>query len=494
MCDPDPGRLDEVRAKYPEVRTTSSATEVFADSEVKGVVVATPASTHADIGARALEAGKDVLIEKPMALTAEDGERLLELSKSNDRLLAVGHVLEYHPAVRKLKELIVAGELGRVRYLYSNRLNHGRIRTEENALWSFAPHDIAIMLRFLGSLPEEVSCTGGAYLNRNVPDITHTSLRFPGEVRGHIFVSWLHPFKEHRFVVLGDEQMAVFDDTQPWSNKLLLYPHKVDWLEGQIPVARKAEAVAIDLTETEPLKLECLDFVQCLETRAQPLVDASSGLDVLRVLETAQRSLDRHGESQHIAPTDKPSLHLHPTASVDEGAEIGDGTYVWHFSHVMKGATVGRNCSLGQNVFVGPRVRIGDGVKIQNNVSLYEGVEVEDHVFCGPSVVFTNVINPRSEIERKNEFKNTLVKRGATLGANSTLVCGVTVGRYAFVAAGAVVTRDVPDHAVVIGNPGRVKGWMCECGVKLELAEGKASCLNCGKAYRSDSQDRVVRA
>jgi UDP-2-acetamido-3-amino-2,3-dideoxy-glucuronate N-acetyltransferase len=172
----------------------------------------------------------------------------------------------------------------------------------------------------------------------------------------------------------------------------------------------------------------------------------------------------------------------HESAFIDEGVEIGDGTTIWHVSHVLEGSRIGRDCKIGQNVVIGPRVTIGDGVKIQNNVSIYEGVELEDHVFCGPSLVFTNVINPRSEIRRMGELRRTRVRTGATLGANSTIVCGVTIGRYAFVGAGAVVTRDVPDYALVFGAPAGVRGWMCECGVKLSWADGQAECA-CGRSY-----------
>jgi UDP-2-acetamido-3-amino-2,3-dideoxy-glucuronate N-acetyltransferase len=173
----------------------------------------------------------------------------------------------------------------------------------------------------------------------------------------------------------------------------------------------------------------------------------------------------------------------HESSYVDEPCTIGDGTKIWHFSHVMKDSVIGRNCNLGQNVLVSSGVRMGDNCKVQNNVSLYTGVVLEDHVFCGPSMVFTNVVNPRSEVVRKDEYKQTLVKRGASIGANATIVCGVTIGSYAFIGAGSVVTRDVPDFALLIGNPARRTGWMCRCGVKLEVAGAEAACGSCGTAY-----------
>jgi len=181
----------------------------------------------------------------------------------------------------------------------------------------------------------------------------------------------------------------------------------------------------------------------------------------------------------------KKEYFIHPSSYADEGALIGKGTKIWHFSHIMRGARIGRDCIVGQNVVMGAGTRIGDRCKIQNNVSIYKGVTLEDEVFCGPSCVFTNVYNPRAFIERKNEFLPTLVRRGATIGANATIVCGVTIGSYAFVGAGAVVKRDIPDHAIVAGIPAKKIGWACKCGVTLKIARGRSKCRSCGESYQS---------
>ena len=189
-------------------------------------------------------------------------------------------------------------------------------------------------------------------------------------------------------------------------------------------------------------------------------------------------------KTHKLYETRKQEYFLHESSYVDEGCDIGVGTQIWHFSHVLRGSKIGENCKIGQNVVIGPNVTVGNGCKIQNNVSLYEGVTLEDEVFCGPSMVFTNVFNPRSAIPRMSELRPTLVKKGTTIGANATIVCGYTIGQYAFIGAGAVVTKDVPDYALITGSPGRIEGWMCKCGVKLNFDEqGIGRCKTCTRAY-----------
>ena len=177
---------------------------------------------------------------------------------------------------------------------------------------------------------------------------------------------------------------------------------------------------------------------------------------------------------------------VHPTAIVDEPVEIGEGTKIWHFSHVMSGAKIGRNCMIGQNAFISSGAILGNNIKIQNNVSIFDGVILEDDVFCGPSMVFTNVFNPRSFISRRKEFRPTVVGRGATVGANATVICGNKIGQYAFIGASSVVTKDVPDYALVYGNPGQVKGWVCQCAEGIIFRAGKAKCKTCGRKYQKD--------
>jgi len=204
------------------------------------------------------------------------------------------------------------------------------------------------------------------------------------------------------------------------------------------------------------------------------------------VLDACERSLRSGGRPVDLKAAEPPDYFADPTAVIDTGAEIGSGTKIWHFSHVMAGAKVGTGCNFGQNVVISPGVKIGNNVKIQNNVSVYTGVELEDDVFCGPSMVFTNVINPRSHVIRKHEYRRTLVKRGASIGANATVVCGVTLGEYCFVAAGAVVTHDVPDYGLVIGVPAELAGWMCYCGVRLPET-APLICPSCERTYEVEN-------
>lgn len=479
VCDVRSQVLDNVRAQY-GIQTSSSVAEILADPEVEGIAIAAPAAQHYQLARQALEAGKHVLVEKPLALRLEEGRHLARIAESRAQVLMVGHILQYHPAIVKLKELIAAGELGRIKYIYSSRLNMGKLRAEENILWSFAPHDISAVLYLLDEMPTRIASHGGTYVDSRVADTTLSTCQFSSGANVHIFVSWLHPFKEQRLTIVGGKKMAVFDDVEP-ERKLVLYSHRIDWVD-RVPVAHSDQGQVVPIPKDEPLRLECEHFLECIRDKRKPRTDAAGALQVLEVLDACERSLRSGGSPVELNRT-QADYFAHPTAVIDAGSEIGRGTKIWHFSHIMEGAQIGERCNFGQNVVISSGVKIGNNVKIQNNVSVYTGVELEDDVFCGPSMVFTNVINPRSHVVRKDEYRRTLVKRGASIGANATVVCGTTLGEYCFVAAGAVVTRNVADYALVMGVPASRTGWICYCGKKLADTGTQATCAECGRQY-----------
>lgn len=475
ICDADRKTQTQMRKDYPDVSCVNQFDELLNDLSLTAIVIATPAVTHFALAAQALEAGKHVFVEKPLAVTYDEGRQLVVKARAARKILFVGHILHYHQGVVKLKEMISDGKIGRLQYIYSRRLSLGKIRREENILWSFAPHDISLILSIVGENPSYVDAVGSNFLHASIADVTMTNLKFPSGIGAHIFVSWLNPYKEQRLVVVGSQGMLVFDDTQPVDEKLVLYPHIINWKDG-LPIAEKAAAIAVSLSDRweEPLKAECLAFIQSIATGDQPFTSGEEGLRVLHVLELSQKSMREKEASISSTATSKTvkfsppkDAFVHETAIVDDGVRLGKGVKIWHFSHVLSGTTIGEKCNIGQNVVIGPDVNIGDRCKIQNNVSVYKGVTLEDGVFCGPSMVFTNINNPRAEISKMDQVRTTLVKKGATIGANCTIVCGHTIGKYAFIGAGAVVTTDVPDNALMIGNPAKQVGWSCVCGEKL---------------------------
>jgi UDP-2-acetamido-3-amino-2,3-dideoxy-glucuronate N-acetyltransferase len=486
--DMDRRCLDGLGQLYPDVEIEAEYDGLLQNKDIQAVVIATPATMHYSMAKQAVLAGKDVFVEKPMSLKLEEGEELAELADKQERILMVGHLMEYHPAMVKLRDMVRSGELGRIEYIYSSRLNLGRFRTEENVLWSLSTHDISAILMLLDEVPSQLSTHGGRYLNRDIADLAVINMSFGNMTEAHVFISWLHPYKEQKLVVIGSEKMAVFDNATS-SDKLTVYEQCIEW-QGDVPVPGGKIARPVEYDTEEPLKLECRHFLEAVQTRSAPRTGGKKALDVLRVLDACQRSLENGGA---IVPVNSGRIFIHPTSIIDQPVTIGSGTSIWHFSHVMSGAVIGDNCNIGQNVFVADNVRIGNNVKIQNNVSVFKGVVLEDNVFCGPSCVFTNIKVPRSSRSQKGKYVTTLVKSGATVGANATVICGVTIGKHALVGAGAVVTRDVPDHAMVLGNPAEIKGWVCECGTRLDMETGSVKCSCCGNEYVGQEFDGKYR-
>ena len=502
--------LSNYKDQYKGIETCLALTDVLSSKDIQGVVIATPAETHFTIARESLLADKHVYVEKPLVLREEEGQELIELARESSRILMVGHLLQYHPVFIRLKDLAHSGELGRINYIYSHRLNLGKIRREENILWSFAPHDISMILALAGEEPESLITTGGNYLHQKIADVTTTHMNFSSGLQAHIFVSWLHPFKEQKLVVVGERKMAVFDDTNPWEDKLLLYPHQINWKKN-LPIPTKADPERVDITQEEPLRQECRHFLDCITHGAQPITDGHEGLKVLKILNASQASLNDKGrmitlgvnsnksqvtgssgsasfDSSRVTRHTQTGVFIDPSAIVDDHVKIGRGTKIWHFSHILSNTKIGANCNIGQNVVIGPDVDIGTGCKIQNNVSVFKGITLEDGVFCGPSMVFTNIYNPRAEIRKMDQVRPTLVRRGATIGANATIVCGITLGRYCFIGAGAVVNKNIPDFALVVGNPAKQIGWACECGERLS---DDFECIACEKKYKKGTDGLV---
>jgi UDP-2-acetamido-3-amino-2,3-dideoxy-glucuronate N-acetyltransferase len=301
ICESSPRRIEEMAALHPDVPIERSHEAVLGDPAIDGVVIATPAETHYRLAKQALLAGKDVFVEKPMTLHSRETEDLTAMAEDRGRILMVGHLLEFHPAILRLAQLIDEGYLGRVEYIYSNRLNLGKVRREENALWSFAPHDISVILLLLKQTPIQVTATGGTYLQPNIADVTVSTMLFNRGTRAHLFVSWLHPYKEQKLVIVGEKRMAVFDDVRK-TDKLQVFDKRIDLVDGQF-VAERPVAQSIEFPADEPLLAECRHFLDCVESRRTPKTDGHDAWRVLRVMEASQRSLSMNGEPVQLEAT-----------------------------------------------------------------------------------------------------------------------------------------------------------------------------------------------
>lgn len=297
ICDKDEAQLDKLKNKYSGVKFVKTIDEALAISDA--VVIATSGGSHYELTKKALLANKDVFVEKPLTLNVKDGEELLRLSEEKNRILMVGHLLLYHPAVQKLREYLDKGELGDVYYFYSQRVNLGKIKQDEDALWSFGPHDISVVLYLLDKLPTKVVATGEFYLQQNIPDVVFLTLHFPDKILAHIHLSWLDPHKIRKTTIVGSKKMAVFDDMEP-TEKIRLYDKGVNYAPsyqsyGESMSLRIGDIVIPKLDLKEPLRLECSHFIKCITSRVTPLSDGRNGLMVAKVLEAASKSLKEGG-------------------------------------------------------------------------------------------------------------------------------------------------------------------------------------------------------
>ena len=305
-CDLDTNATKKLAGSFPNVEFTNDPDKVLNDPTINAVVIATPPASHFELAAKAMENGKDVFVEKPLVLSIDHGRRLVEMAEEKEKILMVGHIMEYHPASLKIKEYIDSGKLGKIHYLYGSRVNLGKVRDIENALWSFAPHDISLIIFLLNQMPTRVTATGAAYLQKNVEDVSFLTMHFPDKTMAHIHVSWLDPHKERKLTVVGSKMMAVFDDSES-SEKIWLYDKgvetKMDYnTYGEYLSLRAGDIVIPRVDSAEPLKLECDHFINCVKNRTQPRSDGRDGLKILTILSAAQKSMEQGGAPMDIFP------------------------------------------------------------------------------------------------------------------------------------------------------------------------------------------------
>ena len=455
ICEINDEIINKYKKSYPDIYITKNWNEILNDKSITAVVIALPAEYHYIFSKEALENDKDVFVEKPLSLKLEEAENLVNIAEERKKILMVGHVLRYHPCVQKIEQLVKNGSIGKLYYINCSRKNLGKIRKHENVLWSFAPHDISLVLSLVnGATPVKIKCKGQIHLNNTIHDITDTYLEFPGNCFAQISVNWLHPFKEQRTTIVGSEGMLIFDDTKPKNEKLSICKKYLNIKQGYNDVINISEFKPVDcnwINDKLPLQLECEHFIHCCKTRETPITNGKEGLDVLKILDACSKDLTKKTQNETQNET---KYFLHKTAIINKKAIIKKGSKIWHWTHIS-GGEIGENCSIGQNCFMAPGSKLGNNCKVQNNISIYCGITCEDNVFLGPSMVFCNDKIPRSIYSKNGIYMKTLVKEGASIGANATILPGITIGKYAFIGAGSVVTKNVPDYAVMVGNPAK---------------------------------------
>jgi UDP-2-acetamido-3-amino-2,3-dideoxy-glucuronate N-acetyltransferase len=457
ICELNGEIINNYKQSYPNIHFTKNWNEILNDKSITAVVIALPAEYHYKFSKEALENDKDVFVEKPLSLNLEEAEHLVNIADERNKILMVGHVLRYHPCVQKIEQLVKNGSIGTLYYINCSRKNLGKIRQHENVLWSFAPHDISLVLSLVNrATPVKINCNGQIHLNHKIHDVTDTYLEFPGNCFAQISVNWLHPFKEQRTTIVGSEGMLVFDDTKPKNEKLSICKKYLSRKPGYHPFVSPSEFKTVDcnwMDDKLPLQLECEHFVHCCQTRETPVTDGKEGLAVLKILDSCRKDLHKTKKTKNETALET-KYFSHETAIIGKKAIIKDGSKIWHWTHIL-GGEIGENCSIGQNCFMAPGSKLGNNCKVQNNISIYSGITCEDNVFLGPSMVFCNDETPRAAYSKNGVYMKTLVKEGASIGANSTILPGITIGKCAFIGAGSVVTKNVPDYAVIIGNPAK---------------------------------------
>jgi UDP-2-acetamido-3-amino-2,3-dideoxy-glucuronate N-acetyltransferase len=515
IYDTHQATLDGLDEEFSDIPKVTSVDKVWKFSTVKRVVVVTPPHTHYDLIKDALTRGLDVYVEKPLVKSSAEAEELYALSQSLGRVLMVGHVTNYHPTVQVLLDRIRTQRYGSLRKIETQRLGAGFLRTDIDVMWDLGIHDVSVSLRLLkqggfeldeSSVRAMHSKAVGLHSDTVFAQANFTNKTIGKEAMLEIHTAWHNTGKERILRLVFENALISWDATKVIDDKTQL---KVcEFVNGPPP----AYSILLQEVETEfpspsstlmPLDTELLHFLDCCKNRSTPLTDGAEGIRVLKFLElvsacdSKRSDVARECEKTPVF-TDNPNAEeafVHPTSVVERGAKIGKGTRIWYFCHISKNCCIGDNCNVGQNCYFGEGTVLGNNSKVQNNVSVYDGVVCEDDVFLGPSMVFTNDRNPRSAHLRP--FMKTFVKRGASIGANATIVCGTTLGEFCMVGAGAVVTKDVKPYALVYGNPARQRGWVDKDGniaeEQLEVSPSIFPTFTASEEWKLIKQDVIQR-
>lgn len=454
VIEQDENLLNEIKNNY-NIKTSSNIQDVLNKNYITGIVIATPSETHYTIAKQCLDRNKNIFIEKPFTLDYNKSLELHNLSIQKNLKIMVGHILHYNLYIIKLKSLLKNNTIGQIKSIVTNRFSYGKIRSNENVLWSFAPHDISLIYSLLKNSSNQEPLLNIKYIDSKThcSNISESNIFLESNnIKVNINVSWLKPYKESSITIVGTKGILYFDDV-----KKTLSLTKYNLLKQNILIN----------DYITPLKNECLHFVNCLINNKIPYTNSFEALYGIRLIENIinhnNYNLDPISISEHNNPINSNDYYLDSTSIIDNNTTIGKNTKIWHYTHVCESSIIGQNCNIGQNCYIGKNTIIGNYCKIQNNVSVYDGVICEDYVFLGPSCVFTNDLNPRVEYP-KNSYKKTYIKYGATIGANATILCDLTIGRYALIGAGSVVVRDVPEYAVMVGNPAKQIGIIDKYG------------------------------